>query len=346
MGRSAHGRPQVPDLPSKRLWGAADGLRPGGNTVEGVPMTTSSPARRRRLSLLLAAAFAAAVGIVVAAPQAESVTGPTATAITIAKVYTPSIAVPNTPGAGAPYVVQDVPFSVDLSTDFPLSYTKDTTVVLTEIVGPDRTVSVSFAFPANATTATIPSVTLPTPADNVTIQVAVAARRSTVTPGTASFDVLFTSLAAPFDSPLTGFGGGGGVGVPCSPTAADPVCGDLQLGNSAGVLSGQLLSQGAGDSFLQVLVAVDPQVYNNANPIKVVAKCDKSKCKGKGVNTYFLTVQLTPGSAPVTSPPCAAKGVVDPGLSFCTDYVQSKRDNAGDLLLVLLSTEDLKIIYG
>jgi hypothetical protein len=81
------------------------------------------------------------------------------------------------------------------------------------------------------------------------------------------------------------------------------------------------------------------------NPVVFVAKCDKSLCAGKGIKTYTLKVQTDLGTAPIVSPPCAAKGVVDSGKDFCTDYVQSTRDGAGDVLLYVLFAADAKIIW-
>jgi hypothetical protein len=298
---------------------------------------------RRRITSVLAAAVVAGTALV-AENLASSAALPTATQITIAQVYTPSITVPNTPGAGAPYVVKGVPFNVDITTDYPLSYNKAVTVVLT-VTGPDSGVtSVKYDVPVGATSATIPDIVLPTAANNVTITVAVDARKTDVAPGTRIIDVLRTSLTAPADSQVTGWGGGGGPGVRCSPTADDAICGDLELPDSSGVLSPQLLSQGASNSFLQLLVDVDPAVYNANNPILVIAKCDKTKCKGKGIRTYSVSVQISPNSPAQLSPPCTSNGVIDTG-DFCTDYVHSTRDNAGDLLLRVLLRTDAKIIF-
>ena len=311
------------------------------------------PAGLRRRGRLLAVSLLAAIAtLVTTASLAVAAPAPTATAITIARVSTPSITVPSTPGAAAPYVVRAVPFTVDLTTDQPLSTTKATRVRLSVTSGPDAGRTAFVDVPAGATSASVTGVVLSTAFNGVGLEAAVDARKTSVAPGTTVIDVLRTSLSAPAGSKVTGFGGGGGPGVRCSPTASDPVCGDLLLPESAGVLSDQLLSQGACNglcnslgSFLQVLVSVDPAVYNNRNPIEVVAKCDKSLCSGGGIKSYSVSVQLTPASPPVPSPPCSAKGVVDAGRSFCTDYVQSTRDNAGDLLLSVLLAQDAKIIF-
>lgn len=313
------------------------------------------PARRPRKGLVAAVAVLASTAAVLATATFASAAppDPTATAITVTSAYSPSITVPDTPGVGSSYVVKGVPFVVSFVMDAPLSTTKSTGVVLTVTSGPDAgTLSIPYDVPASATSGTIAGAVLPTAANNVTLKVAVDARKTDVVPGTLSVDVLKLSFAAPATSQLTGFGGGGGAGVECEPTPSDPMCGDLLLPESHGVLSNQLLSQGsctglciAKGSVLQALVAVDPLVYNKQNPIEIVAKCDKSVCSGKGVNSYSVRVQLVPGTPPAVSPPCPAKGVVGADQDFCTDYVQSKRDGAGDVLLFVELPIDAKIIW-
>ena len=314
-----------------------------------------APTRPRNRVLAVLAALLLMASTVASASLASALPAATATQITITDVFTPSIAVPNTPGAGDPYIVRNVAFTVDFVLDAPLSFSKSTTLALTVLTGPDAGgVTVSYVVPAEATSGSITGVILPSAFNGVTLQLADTRRRSEVAPGTTTIDVLKTSLTAPANSQLTGWGGGGGVGQSCQPTSADPVCGNLLLPESNGVLSPQLLSQGAcntlggrcggNGSFLQALVDVDPNVYNKGNPIEIVAKCDKTLCSGKGVGSYQVAVQLVSGAGLVTSPPCTQKNVITTG-SFCTDYVSSRRDIAGDLLLVVLLEIDAKIIF-
>lgn len=314
-----------------------------------------NPTRPSRRVLAIIAALMMTASAVSTASLASALPAATATQITITDVYTPSIDVPNTPGAGDPYIVRNVAFTVDFVLDAPLSTNKSTTLALTVLSGPDAgDVTVTYAVPAAATSGSVTGVVLPSAFNGVTLRLADTTRRSEVAPGTATIDVLKTSLTAPADSKLTGWGGGGGIAKSCQPTTADPVCGDLLLPESNGVLSPQLLSQGScntldgrcggNGSFLQALVDVDPSVYNKGNPIEIVAKCDKTLCKGGGVGSYQVAVQLVSGAGLVTSPPCTQKNVITTG-SFCTDYVSSKRDIAGDLLLVVLLEYDAKIIF-
>lgn len=318
-----------------------------------------------RLALaLLLSVTAALVAAAVGSTSASAAT--TKVSIEILSAYTQTDPVPDTPGKGSSYVVKGQPFTVSFRTSAPLSTTKSTTVVLTATSGgKDTGLSVTGSLDANATTGQITDAVLADAANGVILQVDVQPSKNTVQPGTLAVDVLKTSLSAPKPDPgtstLVGIGGGGGIGVPCSPTPEDQVCGDLILPSTRTAVSNLLLSQGcvtcvAGDaaSFLQALIALAPtpgsttaeqELYAEQNPIVFVAKCDKTLCSGKGIKSYSVNIALDAGSSPTKSPECSAKGVVDSGQLFCTDYRQSTRDNAGDVLLYVLLVRDFKIIW-
>ena len=311
--------------------------------------------RTLAMVILLLTAFVAAVGV----PQLASAKPvppppPPTTQITVTGAFSTTFpAGLSTPGVGSSYIVRNVPFDVSFTTNVPLSTTKSTTVVLTVTSGPDAgTLSIPYDVPANATSGTIAGAVLPSAANNVGLKVAVAARNTDVAPGALNVDVFKTSAPAPEGATLVGFGGGGGVGVPCVPTTPEPQCLDLLLPED-GMLSDGLVSEAScvgvcerrGTFISQVLVAVDPEIYNASNPIEAVVKCDKSLCTGKGISTYKVYVELVPGAGATLSPACAVKGVVSPGESFCTDYRQSKRDGAGDLHLYVELPIDAKIIW-
>jgi hypothetical protein len=83
--------------------------------------------------------------------------------------------------------------------------------------------------------------------------------------------------------------------------------------------------------------------YTREDPATILVRCDKTFCKGGGVGSY--TIQATVpwdelNFEPV--PACQIKGQVQAGENYCVDYVQSHRDNAGDLLLYWLVAEDLR----
>jgi hypothetical protein len=315
-----------------------------------------SPVRRRHNRLIgLLSVVAVAAAMLVTAPIAEAgKPAPTpAATITIDPAGTRTTAVPDSDGIhGASYVVHGEPFDVHFTTgDIPLSTSKTTTVVLTVTSGPDQgTLSLTTEVAPGVKEGTITGAVLPTPANNVTLKVAVDARKTDVTPGSLTIDVLKNADAYPTPSTLTGIGGGGGPGTPCDPTPADPNCGDLILPSNSTVSTGLLLAQGCGlancvQSYLQLLFGTTADA-DRANPFTFVAKCDKSVCAGKGIKTYKLSVSLDANAPPTTSPACTNKGVVNANAEFCTDYVQSTRDGAGDVLLYLLFIRDAKIIFG
>lgn len=318
---------------------------------------------RAMLALLLAISatlVAASVG-----PGSASAAGK----ITIENLtaYTQTDPVPDTGGRGPSYVVKGQPFTVTFKTSAPLSTTKATPVVLTATKGgTDLGLRVTGSVDANAIEGHFTDAVLPDAANGVVLKVDVDPSKNAVQPGTLTIDVLKTSLSAPKPAAgfswLMGIGGGGSFGVPCSPTPEDQVCGDLILPSTRTALSNLLLSQGCvtclpGEtaSFLQALVALEPapgstpaeqQLYAEQNPIVFVAKCDKTLCPGKGIKSYSVKIALDAGSSPTVSPACSAKGVVDSGLLFCTDYRQSTRDIAGDVLLYVLLVRDARIIFG
>ena len=85
-------------------------------------------------------------------------------------------------------------------------------------------------------------------------------------------------------------------------------------------------------------------LYSKTAPATLVLRCDKSQVRGKGVSTY--TAKVSPwrssGALADSLPPAPSKGVLGDGVDFCTDYVSSHRDNAGDLLLEVLFDKDMR----
>jgi hypothetical protein len=321
-------------------------------------------AHRRRAGLVALIAVLGAACMALATGSLAAAAPPAKVTISIASAYTQVDQVPDAPGKGTSYVVQDQAFTVTFTTTAPLSTVKDTPVVLTASSGKTDLGTLAAGFlAAGETTGTIKDAVLADPANGVLLTVDVQPSKNTVKPGTLAVDVLKTSLSAPSSSSLVGIGGGGGIGVPCSPTADDQVCGDLIVPATRTAVSNQLLSQGCvgtcaaddASSFLQALFALgvqfpdDPvaeQQYEEQNPIVFIAKCDKTLCAGKGIKSYSVKVTLQADGTPTRSPACSSKGVVDSGEPFCTDYVQSTRDNAGDVFLYVLLTKDAKIIFG
>lgn len=320
-----------------------------------------SPVRRRRTRLIgLLSVVAVAAAMLVTAPIAEAgKPAPTpAATISITRVWTPDIAVPETLGsAGLSYVVKQRPFNVNFTTSAVLSDNKDTPIVVTARVGNVSLGTVGSGFlKAGEAVGEVARAELETEANDVTLTVAVDARKADVIPGTITIDVLKNSdfySTSPTSPTLFGIGGGGAPGIPCDPTPTDPNCGDLILPSGVSVNDqGLLVAQGCGvvncvQSSLQLLFGTTADV-DRANPITFIAKCDKSVCAGKGIKSYKLAVSLDASDPDLSnlSPACTDKGVVNEGAEFCTDYVQSTRDGAGDVLLYLLFLRDAKIIFG
>jgi hypothetical protein len=191
--------------------------------------------------------------------------------------------------------------------------------------------------------------------NGVQVRVSVAktsGRISLVTPGTtASFDVLKTvERFAPTDPSL---GTGLGVGdADCTQDTTEPECGVLVLPNGFSSQNGALslgactsdLGCTAGSQVVQFIADLG-SAYSPTNPATLIVRCSKQLCPGKGVSSYTLKVSFSAtGPLDLVSAPCVSKGVAldAAGNTFCTDYVQSHRDNAGAVLLVLLFVHDMR----
>ena len=313
-------------------------------------LTNSIRRHRTRVVAGLAVLAAAATGLVVV-PQIASALPPPPVVITAGPVTVDSSVPVPAAGKYAPFVIKNVGFSVHFATSAALSNT--TTFTLTVDSGPDKGLVLgTYDMPKGDQAGDIDAANgVPTAANNVSLKVTAKG----TTAGTTRADVV-DKFVSTNTAGLTGVGAGGGVGVPCNPTSTvgDQTCGDLYMPAGAS-MSSQLLTQGlcgadcrySTGSVLQWLADLnpDPGFDFHQNPITFVAKCDKTLCSKKGVSSYSVKVQTNVSVAPIQSPPCAAKGVVDAGKEFCTDYVQSKRDGAGDVLLTVLFAADAKIIW-
>lgn len=333
--------------------------------------------------LIVLVALLAALGMVGPADAGGRGSGPapgpapTATRATVTALSTPGIDVPQTPGTPGAFIVAGVPFTVSMSftaadgvTPLPLSTNQTATVKLVVASGPDAgktvgSVDVSPNATSASTTATVGSATNST---SLTPKVFIKNKEQTaVLPGAPfSFSPQKSFVSAPASSTLTSIGPGAGADQPCSPTAQQPTCAELripQTSGSSGVLSSQLLSLGACDpagtagptaatctsdkaSVVQALVQVDPTQINNANPLVLVLKCDKTQCGSMGINKVPVKVALGPNDAGTTPPACVTKGQVQAGADFCVDYRQSSRDNFGDTYLYILLAEDARVWNG
>lgn len=307
-------------------------------------------------------------------PLAHGAAAPTAKYIVITSV-TSEIPLPDVPARPNSFIVRDDGTSTSTGDDFtvsfklvgpgadggelPASYNKAATVQLSIYSGAGSlSGTTSVIVPAGATNGSFAPVRISTAANQDTLIVAPTKGDKTamLIQGVQSepFDVLKTFVNSSSASQLTSIGGSD-PDQACAPTRSNPVCAELLLPDAGGVLSSRLLSLGVCDAYaaclsdkslVQALVRLDPERYTESSPATIVYKCDKSLCAGGGIPSYTLKATQSATGALSTVDPCNAKGIVNAGQPYCVDYVQSKRDNAGDLFLYLLFTHDLRFSGG
>ena len=214
-------------------------------------------------------------------------------------------------------------------------------------------------FPANVSSHTYLDGVSYSAADNgviLTASVAAKGKSSGVTPGsTAPFDVLSTLLTVRHDDPrlATGLGVGNS---DCTQATTEPECGIIVLPNDiespkAALSLGKCtanLGCTSGGQVVQFIADLGARYAPHA-PATLIIRCSKQLCRNtnNGIRAFTLKVSLSAtGPLDHISQPCVVKGVADNGLNngdtFCTDYVQSHRDNAGSVLLYLLFTHDMR----
>ena len=180
---------------------------------------------------------------------------------------------------------------------------------------------------------------------NTDVVIKASLKKSTsIGPGfSASFDVVDTlEFANQGDQELaTGFGADD-----CTSDSTARVCGFVIL--SKGIASARAAVSNGNDE-AQFLAGLGNLYEAPATPATFVLRCDKTYCKGKGVTSYTAKISLQAEGEFIDSPACTTKGVLntypdlnDPRNHFCTDYVASHRDNAGDLLLEVLFDKDMR----
>ena len=86
-------------------------------------------------------------------------------------------------------------------------------------------------------------------------------------------------------------------------------------------------------------------LYTQNAPAQITIRCAKVRCGQGGVNSYKVKMTFdATGPLNFTSLPCVAKGVALDALGndWCTDYVASRRDGSGELLLVVNVLQDYR----
>lgn len=237
------------------------------------------------------------------------------------------------------------------------SFTKDTSLGVTATLASGGSPHGSFSpstvtLPAGVTSAQF-AVSYSAPDNGVIATVGtVKSNPNSPTPGsTAPFDVLkvLRTFASGDPALQTGLAVGN---ANCSSATTESECGTLFLSKGANSPNGALslgactpdLGCTAGSEVVQVVADLGT-LYSPQAPAQLVIRCVKSQCPGKGVNNYTIKASFA-ASGPLSTvlQPCASKGVAldAAGNQFCTDYVQSHRDNAGDLLLYVLFVQDFR----
>jgi hypothetical protein len=179
-----------------------------------------------------------------------------------------------------------------------------------------------------------------------------------LTDGTTSIDVqLFvTSQDA---KPNQGLSLTSGICTDATPQV--PVCSTLLLPKGANGLV--TLSQGACNPFTPCLTGSQNQallvqgianlrdasghlLYTRSAPATVVLRCDKTLCAGGSANGFPILYQASGGGPFLTAPACPKKGTIGANQTFCQDFTQDHRDNAGDLVAYLLFLDDVRGTFG
>lgn len=320
--------------------------------------------QRRRFALLLVACLVVAFGglfgglVGVTSATAGSPTLPTQMTITS---ISSSVPVPDgVLDISKPNTLVAVGGTVDITVHLnePSGFPNDTPLKITSTGGtpsPSTTTA-----PAGTADFSIP-VTFTTAANNVGVTLTVTrgpAKGLTSDPLSDSlrFDVLTQLLKA--SSGTVSFGIGGDDGQCTNATRTNPVCGVVLL--PSGAESDILLSTGLCDAayqcnshgaLIQTLFA-GGTLYDRAHPATLVIKCDKSLCGGGQIQTVPVNFSFAGNGALGTKAgACPAKDTVGDGLNgplqdACVDYVQSKRDGAGDTILYLLFAHDMRGSVG
>jgi hypothetical protein len=300
--------------------------------------------------LLVAGVFA---GTVAASPSgAAPPSGGVQTSLVLSPPTTNNTAALEAPPGAAPAVLAQkgvTPILTTLSVSDGSELSKGTVVNLQAVkadgsaAGGTFTPS-SFTVPTRGTSFPL-SVTYSSAGTDVAIKASL--KKSTNTspgPGLSlSFDVVDTLTFGNRDDQTLASGFGA---ADCTSASTAPVCGFVLL--SKGIASPQAaVSNGSNE--VQFLAGLGSIYAAPASPATFVLRCDKSFCKGKGVSSYTAKISLLAEGTFVDSPACTTKGVLntyddpnDPRNHFCTDYVASHRDNAGDLLLEVLFDKDMR----
>jgi hypothetical protein len=322
--------------------------------------TASSPSRQRAIALLVA--FAAAVAFAnFTSPTAGAAAARVPTHVAVTSLVSTVATPPGALGAPAALIQAGKAFTVSVELQgedgnaYPVSTNKDTVVRVQVADGASTLVggATTATIPGGESTASFENLVLAPAANHVVLAITVMSGTKAalaLTPATTSpFDVVVSSSTTEvLDRGRSLTVSRDGVDVPCEPTAEMTTCVDLVL--PMGVASDVFFSTGvcdahvgceSGRDVIQVLADLGT-AYGNRTPATVIVKCDKSLCGGGGVPTYRLKVNLDATGPLADAPACRSKGIIPSGMTSCVDYVQSKRDGAGDTHIYWLVSRDAR----
>jgi hypothetical protein len=318
--------------------------------------------RRRRRALLVLTPLLVLVPLLTPMAQAAKPSPAPAISIVVRDILS-SVQTPQTAGSPAVFIARDEAFAVVvdfLAGDVPTAISTNRAVTLEVSVAAGASAfstasQRSVTVPAGATSATFPDLELTEAANGVELLVRATAPSRVVegvVPGRSPVFDVAKDFAA-YDIINAAKDGASvsreGAGVACSATPERPTCADLVLPASPNNGDRAFFSTGVCDAsvgcaperdVLQVLAAFE---LTRSNPATLVVKCDKSLCGGGAIGSKVLKVSLSATGPLQNAGACASKGVVDDGLEFCVDYVQSRRDGSGDTYFYLLLLRDARM---
>ena len=334
--------------------------------------TTRTRPRRPRWALVLLSALAvvAAAVLPVAGAFADRPggTSPVATPDNITMTLQGGLVLPKASGSPDLLISQSDTFTAVVTfragtTPVPYSEQTSTDVRITRPDGTPGGTQVGIAtVPAGQSSGTVSGLQLNAANGVILTAKAVDRKAATLKEGTVGpFDVVTTAKSVTQSEDRTLLVNAAGSSA-CTATPSTPTCVDVLLPKGTGsdvFFSTGPCSDGVGcatdtRTVLQVLADLGSR-YSATVTATLIFRCDKTLCGGGSIRSHPLLVNLDPpyppgGSGPrallEASPACGSKGVMDGPKGHCVDYVQSRRDGAGDTYLYLLITRDARMSSG
>lgn len=322
-------------------------------------MTLHQPrGRRSRVRLVLLSVLGIVSAMALTQAPATAVTLPKPTSMTISASTDPTLAqaLSGAPTAAVPDVLAGpgTPFvlTVSLWADgVPAAFPSDQ-VMTFSAPGPGVLSLSSATIMAGSSTASV-TTSYSRGAAALVVSAVIGKNKSALNASTQTFRVedVLQLLDGQSQSLKDGTAGADGNGC----TVVDsqhPVCGVVTL--PAGATGTVGLSLGAcpvgqpcsGGALVTQLIAnlngSSGALYSRTAPASMTILCDKSVCGKSGVTKFTALWSQSATGDLQPAPACPSKGTVGPDQTYCTDYVSSTRDGAGDLHLVVLFLEDVR----